>query len=191
MTHTATATATATKEFRPRSQWLPVEVATFDLVRTCTYREAGGATRVGAEAMSRHTKRSAQLIANESNPNYHPAKQGLVDAVEMELVTQRYPILYAHARMLNHVVWPLPSPDLLISDVELLTAFSAWNVAIGMTCQEIHSALDPNGPGGGRITPDEATAIADKGNAEMRRFMELLERVRVLAGVPTQMMMEV
>ena len=152
------------------AHWTPLQIAVYNLVHG--FRHNG---KKGAVAIAPFLGKSANSVSNEVNPDYEGAKFGLDDAVQAELIAKQYPILHAHAQMLNHACFPLPCPNIGAGDVALLSTFSNWQAAMGTTCQHIHNALED-----GQITPAEYRMIADAGHAHMGKFMDFMERVKAL-----------
>lgn len=159
-----------------REHWTPVQAAAYHLLST--YEHDG---HRGAQAMGPRIGKVPRVLNNEINPNYEDAKLGLNTAILMELESGRADILHGHAQMLRHVCFKLPDIGLAIGDAELLGSFSEWQSRMGVTCEHIRSALDPNGPNGTRITITEANEIEAAGMVHISKFMEFLEKVRELA----------
>lgn len=166
----------ARKKMEYPPHWTPVEKGAYHLLRV--YQADG---KRGAEAMGPRIGKSAKLLNNETAPDYEGAKLGLRTAVMMELESGRADILHGHAAMLRHVCFPLPGADLIIGDVELLCAFSDWQAKMGITCNHIRDALDPDGPHGTKITKEEAAHIEAAGMEHIAKFMEFLTRIRELS----------
>ena len=153
------------------AHWTPIEAAAYGLVHS--FQDGD---KTGAAAMGPRIGKSPRLLSNEVNPDYEGAKLGLLTAVNIEREAGAAEILMAHAQMLHHVCFAIPSPDHFTGDVELLKLFADWQAALGLTCMEIQQALEDN-----RITTDEVNRILKRGYAHMSRFMELLERFKELA----------
>ncbi|MEJ1412804.1 MAG: phage regulatory CII family protein [Candidatus Sedimenticola sp. (ex Thyasira tokunagai)] len=135
----------------------------------------------GAQAMGPFLGKTPASVSNEVNPNYDGAKLGLLDAVLMEMAAQQYPLLHEHARMTHHVCLPLPDPKLITGDASLFESFVAWQGAQGITCQHIHDAFNPNGPGGAGVIAAEGEAIAIAGYHQMSLFLGFLAKIRQLS----------
>ncbi len=157
----------------PKQHWTPVQAAYHSLIHN--YEHNG---KRGAYAWAEIRDKAPNSISNEANPDYQAAKFGIDDAIQAELQAGIFPILHAHARMTSHICFRLPRPDLHVGDVALLNRFADWQSAMGTTCEEIRSALDPNGPCGTGIARGEAESIAAAGYQHMQRFMDFLEELK-------------
>lgn len=154
------------------SHWTPVQAAYYQTVHGYVDPRTG---KRGGEALGPKLGKSGRTVSNEANPDLLGHKPGLEDSITIQLLTGDYRVLYAYAATLNHVAIPLPdfTP---CSDVELLNRFSAWQSAMGRTCQEIHSALEDR-----VITTSEARTIRRMGQAHMQAFLEFMSRVESIA----------
>lgn len=158
------------------THWTPVQKAGYFLVHEYTSNGSKG-----PNALAPNIGKSGKVLNNEADPDYLGAKLGLETAVLAELESGSAEILHGHAQMLNHICFALPSPDLIVSDVELLMTFSEWQSSMGKTCAHIRDALDPDGPQGSKVSIEEANKIEQAGLAHMSKFMEFMERVKELA----------
>ncbi|MBD3609287.1 MAG: hypothetical protein HUJ30_01935 [Gammaproteobacteria bacterium] len=156
--------------FQCMEHWSPVQCAAYKLLHFKNeYGIAGG------EDLGPRIGKEPKTLDNEVNPNYSKAKLGLGTAVMMELEAGHAPILHAHARMLNHICFPMPDPNVDIDDVSLLFSFSEWQAHMGDTCDEIRKAFDPRGENGSHISKQEAARIEEKGLHHISKFLEFLE----------------
>ena len=159
----------------PKQHWTPVQAACHSLIHS--YKRNG---KRGAYAWAEIRDRSPNSISNEANPDYQSAKFGIDDAIQAELQAGIFPILHAHARMTGHICIRLPDPDLVVGDVSLLERYCAWQAAMGNTCEEIHRAFSPNGPGGAGVTSIESEAIAAAGYRHIKQFIVFLEEMKLI-----------
>jgi len=134
----------------------------------------------GATAMAKAQGRSIKLVANETNPNYEGAKYAIEEAIDAELIADIYPLLHMHARVTGHVCFRMPKPDKPLGDLDLINAITQFQADNGRTCETIKNALDPNGPGGTAIMPDEVIAIAEAGYEQASTLMALIEQFKLL-----------
>ena len=139
------------------AHWVPIEASAYLLV----HGFVDGETK-GAAAMGPRIGKNPRLLSNEVNPDYEGAKLGLLTAVNIEREAGAADILHAHAQMLHHVCFAIPSPDHFTGDVELLKLFADWQAGIGNTCMEINKALEDS-----RVTFDEVNRIIKAGYAHM------------------------
>jgi len=158
------------------AHWTPAQKAGYFVIHEYT-----DGLNKGPKAMAPNIGKTGKVLSNEADPDYLGAKLGLDTAILAELEAGSAEILHGHAQMLHHICFALPSPDLIVSDVELLMTFSDWQSSMGITCTHIRNALDPDGPHGSKVTIEEANRIEQAGHAHMSKFMEFMERVKELA----------
>lgn len=158
------------------AHWNPAQRAAYELIHN---NEHDGL--FGAASFEEYLAKSTKVLTNEVNANNPDHKLGLETAIEAEIFANDIGILQAHAQMLKCVVVHLPAPESSPGNNELFTKFTEWQAKMGVTCQTIHKAFDPNGPKGSSISKKEAQEIAKAGHEHISRFMEFLKEVETRA----------
>lgn len=112
-------------------------------------------------------------LANKANP-LQESELTLSEATAVQLAAQDFRILRAMAWELGHATYSLP--EVGVSDMEILTQYTEFHVAIGAKATAIRAALADG------CTPEELAAVRRALEASIRAGLGLLARLEVLAG---------
>jgi hypothetical protein len=130
----------------------------------------------GASALAPVLNISPGTLLNKVNTKVATHHLSLDEALALQIATANYDLLKAEALTLGFIILPLPSTT-LVSDIELLNAYTKVNKEFGEAANVMHEALKD-----GKITKDECknfhTEVFDVINALLalaQRFEQLGE----------------
>ncbi len=128
----------------------------------------------GAKALATHLSVKPGTLSNKADPSIDTHHLNVSEALAIMLASEDYRILYALAGALHHSCIPLPDYS-LVSDVELLNAYTHFHAEVGQTALAINDALKD-----GRILRAEYRRIRREGLEDIQAFFELLQRLEAL-----------
>jgi len=128
----------------------------------------------GAPALAPHVNMNAGTLLNKANPSCTDHKFTVREVVAIQSFRKSYPMLYAEARVLNHICVKLGQyPD--VSDVELLDLYAKYHEEIGETAGALRRALQK-----GQITQRDYDDIKREAFEDAQAMFELLARLKGL-----------
>lgn len=135
----------------------------------------GGAPALSAALYSQYgfSVRPGTLM-NKANPD-QDAQLTVREAILLQSIQKKYPLLFAEAHRLNHAAVPLGDFS-NSSDIELLDTYTKLHQELGELAIAIHDALAD-----GRITHDEFFRIRRKNSDMIRAALEMEDRFQALA----------
>lgn len=128
----------------------------------------------GARALAKELNLQPGTFSNKCNPAMDTHVLNLREFIDLSLHTEKHDILHEVARKLHCVCVPIERYT-GVGDMDLLDAWSDWDIERAETIKEIRLALDH-----GEATREQFDRIQKEMFEDFQKELALLERLRTL-----------
>lgn len=139
-----------------------------------TVHQYGSPKDGGAVKLAQLVGMNAGTLSNKVNPAMETHKLSVAESVAIQNTCNDFRILYAEANALRHICIPAPDFD-LVSDVELLNAYTNLHSEIGELATAINDSLQDR-----HVTRTEFNRIQKEGTEAIQAYYQLLNRLETL-----------